>query len=67
MKMKPEMFEALRAAIEAAGGLVKDATMRQRWDMLWRSRFDATQLYKAGLDDNNIDTALRRIAKGSQS
>jgi len=34
---------------------------RFRWDMLHASGFDVGALYRAGLDDKHIDTALRRI------
>jgi len=49
MKMTPELFAALRDAIDASGGLTSDATMRNRWDALWRSGFDVNLLYHAGL------------------
>lgn len=34
---------------------------RFRWDMLHASGFDTRPLYAAGLNDDHIDTALRRI------
>jgi hypothetical protein len=63
MKMSDDLFDDLRAAIDSVGGLVPEASMRNRWDALWRSGFNLSQLYKAGLNDDHIDTALRRIAR----
>jgi hypothetical protein len=60
--MSKDLFEDLRKAIEAAGGLAPGASMRNRWDVLWRSEFPVNRLYVAGLDDSHIDTALRRCA-----
>jgi hypothetical protein len=50
-----------------AGGMPKDANMRQRWDALWNSGFDVARLYSEGLDDNHIDTALRTIGQEQQA
>lgn len=63
MKINPLMLEDLRKAIDATGGLTANATMRQRWDALWRSKFDVRRFYKAGMNDDHIDTALRRVAQ----
>lgn len=63
MKMSPELFAELSAAIARVGGLTPQAAMRTRWDQLWRSRFNVMRLYNSGLDDEHIDTALRRISK----
>lgn len=64
MKINPIMLEALAKAIP---DMPANATVRQRWDALWRAvdagRWDVGTFYKAGMDDNHIDTALRRIAK----
>jgi hypothetical protein len=60
MKIQPEMLERLALAI---GPLAPSATMRERWDALWASGFPTGELYKAGLNDDNIDTALKAIAK----
>jgi hypothetical protein len=62
MKMSGTLFADLRSAIEASGGLVQGASMRNRWDALWRSGFPTQRLYAAGLNDDHIDTALRLIA-----
>ncbi len=66
MKMSSEMFQELAAAIKAVGLLRPDATMKDRWNVLWHSNYDVNKLYNAGLDDVQIDTALRQIAKGSK-
>ena len=67
MRMPLKQFQALRRAIHAAGGLLPNATARERWDMLWHvhdaKAFDVGDLYP-GLTDEHIDTALRRIAQG---
>ena len=42
----------------------KDAGLsdkRYRWDLLFRSGFSTNVLYHDGLNDDNIDTALRKI------
>jgi hypothetical protein len=62
LKMSGPLFTDLRAAIEAAGGLVPKASMRERWDTLWRSGFPVQRLYAADLNDDHIDSALRCIA-----
>ena len=62
MKMSDSTYLALAAAIEPFN-LQPDTTMRQRWDSLWASGFDVNRLYAEGLNDNHIDTALRRIAR----
>lgn len=34
---------------------------KYRWDLLWMSGVDVNILYKKGLNDDHIDTALRKI------
>jgi hypothetical protein len=63
MTMPKALFEELTSAIDAVGGLTSTATMRNRWDQLWRSQYPVKKLYDAGLNDNHIDTALRHIAR----
>lgn len=60
MKMPPELFEELRIALAKAPPA---ETERRRWDMLWASGFPVRKFYDAGLNDNHIATALRRIFK----
>ena len=62
MKISQELLAELRTAIDLAGGIAASASMRQRWDLLWASRFDTRKLYAAELNDDHIDTALRAIA-----
>jgi hypothetical protein len=62
MKISKERLEELRVAIDAVGGITSGASMRNRWDQLWRSGFDTRKLYDDGLNDQHIDTALRAIA-----
>ncbi len=57
MKMRPETYKDLKAAIARTGMTAK----RARWDALWASGFDVARLYKEGLNDEHIDTALRSI------
>lgn len=63
MKISDTLYAELSAAIKASGGLKAGATMRERWDGLWRSKFNVSRLYNAGLNDNHIDTALRHLAE----
>jgi hypothetical protein len=65
MKMLPQDYAQLRESIRHNGGLPSGATMRQRWDALYASQIDIPALYRAGLNDDHIDTALRHIAKES--
>lgn len=76
MKIKPEDFEKLKAAITPldtperraryiAGAFpraekVKDIDQRYRWDLCWASTHPVSPLYDY-LNDNHIDTALRAI------
>lgn len=55
-------FENLKSAINAKGGIKPGASMRERWDALHASGHPTAPLYKAGLNDDHIDTALRNIA-----
>lgn len=62
MKMTQEDFQKLSAAIDAdADGL----TVRSRWTALWaipnEIREPMMQEFYVYLNDENIDTALRRI------
>ena len=61
MKMNDKDFEALR---DALSGQEMGTTERDRWDALWR--FSPTgfmaRLYRY-LNDNHIDTALRRLQR----
>jgi hypothetical protein len=69
MKMSPENFASLSAAVAPHLASTADpahSAMRQRWDALHKSGFDTRPLYTAGLNDDHIDTALRRIqSKGA--
>ena len=69
MKMSPENFASLSAAVAPHLASTADpahSAMRQRWDALHKSGFDTRPLYAAGLNDDHIDTALRRIqSKGA--
>jgi hypothetical protein len=73
MKIKTADYNALRDAIEywfrgeftawkdryKVNGLSDE---RFRWDCLYISRFDVSELY-AYLNDSHIDTALKRIVR----
>ena len=64
MKMSPENFASLSAAVKPHLASTADPThsaMRQRCDAMNKSGFDTRPLYKAGLNDDHIDTALRKI------
>jgi hypothetical protein len=64
MKMSAGDFAKLSAAVTphlASTANPAHSDTRQRWDAMWKSGFDTTPLYKAGLNDAHIDTALRRI------
>ena len=40
---------------------VKNQFVAFCWSMLHASKYDTTKLYNAGLNDNHIETALKRI------
>lgn len=73
MRIHPKDLAALRAAIAArfsAADIVEIqkryaardlSAMRFRWDMMHASGFNTAPLYRAGLNDSHIDTALRNI------
>lgn len=68
MKMPAHLFSELSEAIDKVGGMPKGATMRQRWDLLHATagggyNHFTLKCYKAGLNDDHIDTALRALAK----
>jgi hypothetical protein len=53
--------EALRG-----DGRVKDLEMRFRWDLLWASGLSpwmSAVLYPTGVNDDHIDTALRKVVR----
>lgn len=72
MKMTSEDYEELKLAI--IDTLNENPNMREeyekmgltpmryRWDLLWLSGYKVTQLYHY-LNDDHIDTALRRLLK----
>lgn len=70
MKMTKEDYEILKSEIKPYfsvelmdeyknKGLSEE---RFRWDLVWRSKTDIGKFYHY-LNDNHIDTALRRIVK----
>ncbi len=69
MKMKKETYNALKSMVdvhhstELHKAYVNDGVSDEqyRWDILFRSGFSMRTLYKMGLNDNHIDTALRKI------
>jgi hypothetical protein len=72
MKMSTQDYQMLRNAIETAGNVEKvGSDMRYRWDLFWHAMDTAqrenVEVYKrmcelyAYLEDDHIDTALRRI------
>jgi hypothetical protein len=66
MRITQELYYAMEAALRPFLAQGAPMTERDRWDLLWRSGFDTRQLYDAGLNDQHIDTALRRIV-GAQA
>lgn len=66
MKMTQPQYAALRKACSPHGALLNRPELsaeRNRWDMLHASRYDTHGLFRAGLNDDHIDTALRKIAR----
>jgi hypothetical protein len=64
MKMSSGDFAALSAAVTPHLASTADpahSAMRQRWDAMHASGFGTAPLYKSGLNDDHIDTALRKI------
>lgn len=64
MRMSKELYRELDNAVRPFLHLNSANTMRHRWDMLWASKFDVRKFYDAGLNDDHIDTALRKIVGG---
>ena len=64
-----ELERAINARFSAADRVAiwsryvaRDLSARRfRWDLLHASGFNFTSLYQYGINDNHIDTALRRI------
>lgn len=73
MKMLPEHYARIEAAIHAKLNATPGAwenykarglsEMRFRWDVLHACCISTGFLYNAGLNDDHIDTALRKIVK----
>ena len=80
MKIPKDVVEAMREAISPLdtedareryrsgnfprANTVKNLDERYRWDLLWASRFDVTELYdQFSANSTHIDTALRSIVK----
>jgi hypothetical protein len=73
MKMSPEHYAQIEAAIHAKLDSIPNAwehyksrglpPRRFRWDALHACSVSTGFLYKAGLNDDHIDTALRKICK----
>lgn len=67
MKISQDAFNELSAALQPYRDAVSAALTKghsekpARWDALWASRFDVAPIYKAGCNDDHIDTALRKI------
>jgi hypothetical protein len=62
MKMSRELFDKLSAALAPSLiGKQGRNDVRTRWDALWASDINVNELYRAGLNDAHIDTALRKI------
>lgn len=61
MKMAMEYENTIREAMRA-NPLSRNATERQRWNWLFANLSQAfiSTLYRQGLNDSHIDTALRR-------
>ena len=69
MKIQPEHYQALVAALKACAPRKRPISHSQRWNWLWRAKFgDLTPstwlchtLYQY-LNDDHIETALRRAS-----
>lgn len=74
MKITQEHYEAMREAMRPLGMVipdhrqwlygqpkVKDVEKRLRWDLLYASRYDGVKDLYTYLNDDHIDTALRKI------
>lgn len=62
MKMSEQTYKELKIAIDSIGGIISGASMRNRWDTLFACGFPVSRLYNEGLNDEHIETALRRMA-----
>jgi hypothetical protein len=67
-KISKEDFETLYKGVN----IPENATMRDRWDALWRAQSEGkipqgfvNKLYNSGMNDDHIDTALRAVGKGT--
>ena len=67
MRMHYSDLVAMRNAMERTGLPRPGSATRERWDCLWRAcdagLFNVEALYRLGLNDDHIDTALRHIAE----
>lgn len=71
MRISKTSFEKLSVSIKEVIKLYPNAQeyykrngfsdKRFRWDCLWASKFNISDLYSEGLNDEHIDTALRDI------
>jgi hypothetical protein len=62
MRISAELYADLRRAVAPHMPLDGMNSERKRWDALWASGFDVSRLYHAELNDNHINTALKKIA-----
>jgi hypothetical protein len=65
-KIRPDDYEALRLAL-LGSGIEHATTVRERWDALARTpaAFQLSLKLYSYLNDDHIDTALRKIVAGS--
>ena len=72
MKLTPEQVAKLTEAMRPFVATIQDAAptwphsaMRLRWDWAYGAKCSPlfTEFYKAGANDDHIDTALRRVVR----
>ena len=73
MRMSTDSFDrlsnALRPLLDTHPTAIQEyheaghSMQRFRWAVLYASKYDIRALYDEGLNDNHIDTALRKITK----
>jgi len=74
MKISQNSYRSLESAIRRVLAAHPDAVAKYGgvtklllWDLFWASKFPASDLYNAGLNDNAIETVLKNIVGDAET